>query len=277
MDRLKRIPIVRFVLALNTRYGEDGGGHLAASLTYYAFLSLFPLILLALAAIGFVLVDDPRAQAEWGQRISDAIPGLGPLISENLQSLVESRRGAGIIGVVGLVVSGTGLTNAAGYALSRVYRHPEVQGFVQRRVWSLASTAGLGLVALAGIAVSSFVGGLQGTGAIGLGLTVAAALVSFALDAALFAIAYRVLTVGWGPPFSRLWPGALVAGGGWTALKIFGTWYATRTVANASEVYGTFGSIVGALALVYLAARLFLYGAELNVLLFDDQTEEDGA
>lgn len=273
MERLKQIPIVRFVLAWNDRYGKDGGGHLAASMTYYAFLSLFPLILLALAAIGFFLAGDARAQAEWGRRISDAIPGLGTLISENIGSLVSSRRAAGIVGLVGLVLSGTGLTNAAGYALSRVYRKPEVEGFVKRRVWSLTSTGGLGLVALSGIVVSSFVGGLQGTGAIGLGLTVVAALVSFALDVGFFLVAYRVLTAGWGPAFSQLWPGALVAGAGWTALKILGTWFATRAVANASEVYGTFGSVVGALALVHLAARLFLYGAELNAFLTEKGAE----
>lgn len=273
MDRLKRIKIIRFALDVNTRYGEDGGGHLAAALTYYAFLSLFPLILLALAAIGFLLAGDPQAQAEWGGKIADAIPGLGSLIAENIRSLVTSRRGAGIIGIVGLVFSGTGLTNAAGYALSRVYRHPEVQGFIHKRVWSLSATAGLGLVALAGIVVSSFVGSLRGMGATKIGLVIAATLVSFALDVVLFAVSYRVLTAGWGPPFSKLWPGSLLAGAGWTALKIAGSWYASRAVASASEVYGTFGSVVGALALVYLAARLFLYGAEMNAVLFADKAE----
>lgn len=274
VDRLKRIRVIRFVLDVNTRYGEDGGGHLAASLTYYAFLSLFPLILLALAAIGFLLAGDPRARTDWGERISDAIPGLGPLVAENLDSLVSSRRGASVIGIVGLVVSGTGLTNAAGYALSRVYRHPEVQGFVQKRIWSLSATAGLGAVALAGVVVSSFVGGVHAAGALGLGVSVAATLASLALDVVLFAVSYRVLTAGWGPPFSELWPGALLAGAGWTALKIGGTWYAATTVANASEVYGTFGSVVGALGLIYLAARLFLYGAEMNALLFPDKETE---
>jgi membrane protein len=273
VDRLKRIKAIRFALDVNTRYGEDGGGHLAASLTYYAFLSLFPLILLAMAAIGFVLAGDPQARAEWGARISDAIPGLGSLVAENLEALVDSRRGASVIGLVGLVVSGTGLTNAAGYALSRVYRHPEVQGFIQKRVWSLTATAGLGLVALAGVVVSSFVGGVRATGAVGVGLSVAATLVSLVLDVVLFAVSYRVLTAGWGPPFSKLWPGALLAGAGWTALKIAGTWFAARTVANASEVYGTFGSVVGALGLMYLAARLFMYGAEMNAVLFADKTE----
>jgi hypothetical protein len=98
-------------------------------------------------------------------------------------------------------------------------------------------------------------------------LGVAAVLVAYALDVALFMVSYRVLTAGWGPPFSKLWPGSLFAAAGWTILKVAGAWYASRTVAHASQVYGTFGTVVGALTVLYLASRLFLYGAELNVVL----------
>src|SRR5207247_10512709 len=95
----------------------------------------------------------------------------------------------------------------------------------------------------------------------------AALVVAYGLDVVLVLVSYRVLTAGWGPPFSKLWPGALLAAGGWTALKVAGAWYASRTVAHASQVYGTFGAVVGALTLLYLASRLFLYGAELHVVL----------
>jgi YihY family inner membrane protein len=274
MDRLKRIKAVRLVLDVNTRYGQDGGGYLAASLTYYGFLSVFPLLLLALAGVGFVLAGDAQAQREWAGRLSESIPGLGPLIGDNIQALVDRRAGAGIIGVVGLLWSGMGLTNAAGYSLSRVFRRPEVQGFVQKKVWSIAATVGLGVLALAGVAISGTAAGLQAKGAVGLGLGAVALLVSLGLDVILFGVSYRVLTAGWGPPFRRLWPGAIVAGAGWTLLKTAGAWYAARTVANASEVYGTFGSVVGILAMLYLAARLFLYGAELNAVLGEDPDDK---
>lgn len=277
MDRLKRIKGVGFALDVNDRYGSDGGGQLAAAITYFGFLSLFPLILLALAAAGFVLAGNEAAQAEVATRVASAVPGIGPLIGDNLDALVNSRRGAGIVGLVGLVLSGTGLTNSAGYALARIYRRPQVEGFVRQRVWSLGSTAALGLLALAGVVVSGAVGGTGASGALGAGLAVAAFVVSAALDVALFLASYRLLTAGAGPAFSVLWPGALLAGAGWTALKIAGTWYATRTVANASEVYGTFGSVIGILAVFYLAARLFLYGAELNALRVEKRGAEPNA
>lgn len=275
MERLKRLKVVRLVLALNRRYGEDGGGQLAAALAYYAFLSVFPLLLLALAVVGFVLAGDAKAQAEWAARLSESVPGLGPLIADNIDSLIDQRSAAGAIGLVGLLWSGTGLTNAAGFAMSRVFRKPEVQGLVRKRLWSISATVGLGFAAAAGVVFSAAVGNRQAAGAIGLGLSIIAIVVSFALDVGLFAVSYRVLTAGWGPPFRRLWAGSLLAGAGWSFLKIAGVWYATHTVARASEVYGTFGSVVGVLAVLYLAARLFLYGAELNAVLIEG-VDNDG-
>jgi YihY family inner membrane protein len=274
VDRLKRVVEAvkrnRFVaraLAVNSRYGEDGGGYLSAALAYYGFLSLFPLILVALSAIGFVLAGDAHAQAQWASRLAGSIPGLGSLVGNNISAVVDKRAGAGVLGVLGLFWSGTALTNAGGYSLSRVYRRAEVQGLVKQKLWSVSSTVGLGLLALAGVVVAVAVGGVHATGPAGVLLKIAGIVVAYVLDVVLFLVSYRVLTAGWGPRFSKLWPGSLFAAAGWTVLKIAGAWYAARTVAHASQVYGTFGTVVGALTLLYLASRLFLYGAELNVVL----------
>jgi hypothetical protein len=60
------------------------------------------------------------------------------------------------------------------------------------------------------------------------------------------------------------------AAGGWWVLKLAGTWYATATVERSETVYGPFAATVGVLVLLYLAARVFLYGAELNAVLLDE-------
>jgi YihY family inner membrane protein len=267
LDTVKSNRVVARVLEVNSRYGADGGGYLSAAMTYYGFLSLFPLILVALSVIGFVLAHNAAAQADWAAKIAGSVPGLGSLIGKNISSVVAKRAGAGAIGVIGLLWSGTALVNASGYALSRIFRRPEVQGLVKQKVWSVSSTIGLGLVALIGVAIGGAVGGVHAHSWAGVLLAIAAVIVTYALDCVLFLASYRVLTAGGGPPLRNLWPGALLAAAGWTALKVAGTWYAARTVANASQVYGTFGTVVGALALLYLASRLFLYGAELNVVL----------
>src|SRR5581483_4833740 len=251
LEAMKRNRFVARALQVNSRYGEDGGGYLSAALTYYGFLSLFPLILVALSVVGFVLAHDAAAQREWATRLAGSIPGLGSLIGDNISAVIGKRAGAGIIGVVGLLWSGTALTNAGGYSLSRVYRRPEVHGLIKQKVWSVSSTAGLGAVALAGVGVAGAVAGVHAKGVAGVLIAAAGILVAYALDVILFIVAYRVLTAGWGPRFAKLWPGAVFAGAGWTVLKVAGAWYASRTVSHASQVYGTFGTVVGALTLLY--------------------------
>ena len=272
-ERIKANRFVARALEVNTRYGEDGGGYLAAAMTYYGFLALFPLILLGLSVVGFTLAHDAEAQAEWAARLAGSVPGLGPLIGENISAVVENRASTGVIGLVGLLWSGTALTNAGGYALSRVYRRQEVQGLVKQKVWAISSTVGLGAVALVGVGVAGVVGGNNADSWVGVVVAVAAIGVAYVLDVALFVVSYRVLTAGWGPPFRKLWQGAVFAAAGWTALKVAGAWVAARTVTNASGVYGTFGTVIGALTLLYLASRLFLYGAELNVVLNKEKGE----
>ena len=69
----------------------------------------------------------------------------------------------------------------------------------------------------------------------------------------------------------QILPGAVFAAVGWTLLKIFGTWYATWTVEGSESVYGTFAATIGVLVILYLAARLFVYGAELNAVLIEER------
>lgn len=258
---------LQVALAANRRFRHDGGPQLTAAMAYYAFLSVFPLILVGLSAVGFVLAGDAAARADWAARLSRAVPGLGPLVSDNIDAIVSRRSGAGIAGAAGLLWTGTGLANSAGYALARIFRRNRATGFVRKKVWSVGVTVLLGSVALPGVAASGVAGGAGSRGPAGAALAVTGVVVAFALDGALFLLAYRVLVPGWGPRFRRLWPGALLAAAGWTALKFAGAWYAATTVARASEVYGTFATVVGVLVLLYLASRLFLYGAELDVVL----------
>jgi YihY family inner membrane protein len=267
LERAKQVRFVDVALRVNTRYGEDGGGYLSAALAYFGFLSVFPLILVALSAIGFVLAHDAAAQTQWVSRIAGSVPGLGSLIGHNIGAVVAKRAGAGVVGLLGLLWSGTALTNAAGYSLSRINRRPEVKDLVRQKLWSVSSTAGLGLVALAGIVAAGTVAGIHASGWLSVTAAVAAVCVAYMLDVLLFVVSYHVLSAGSGPPARSLLPGALFAAAGWTLLKVTGAWYASRTVAHASQVYGTFGTVVGVLTLLYLASRLFLYGAELNVVL----------
>jgi YihY family inner membrane protein len=262
--RLRDARAVRLALAVHRRFSAGEGSYLAANVTYYGFLSLFPLLLLALSVTGFVLAGDLAAQQRWAARLAATIPGIGPLIGRNLQAVVRHRAGSGVIGLAGLLWTGTGAAEASGFALSKIFGVPEYKGFVRKKAWSIGSTLGLGLLAMAAAGAAGAAGGHS------LVLRAAGVAVAFALDFVLFLAAYRVLVQRRGPPFAKLWKGALFAALGWTTLKAVGAWYAARTVTHGTAVYGTFGSVVGVLALLSLSARLFLYGAALNAELIDE-------
>ena len=260
---------VQVALGVQKRYGKDSAGNLAAVVTYYGFLSLFPLILLGLAVTGFVLAGDPATQSEWGQKLADAVPGLGPLIGRNIESVVEARGPASLVGAALLLWAGIGIVEAAGWSVSRVFRVPEYQGFLKKKAWSIATLVSLGVLWLLSTSVAGYAANVDLGRSLDLIVQPVGGLVAFALDFALFMVAYRLLVQGRGPTFRQLWPGALLAAAGWFLLKLLGSWYATRTVATSSAIYGTFGAVIGVLVLLYLAARVFMYGAELNAVLIE--------
>ena len=257
---------VRTTIAVHRRFGEDRAGFLAAAISYHAFLALFPLLLLAMSIVGFALAGDPSAQRAWAHRLSESVPGLEPIIGDNLRALVGARGVTGVLGLVGLVWSGMGLADAGTTALSQIFRFAPQRGLLRSKAWSLAQLLVLGLLALVGVAAAGLVSSPAASGPLGILVAVAGALLTVAIDFLLFVAAYRLLSERRGPGLARLWPGALLAAIGWTILKLVGSWYALRTVSGSAGVYGTFAATVGILVLLHLAARVFLYGAELNAV-----------
>jgi len=267
IDAVQGNRAIAFVLTVQKRFGKDGGGNLAASLTYFAFLSLFPLLLLAASILGFVLVDDPAGQARVASKLAGSIPGLGALLADNVKAVVDARGAAGIIGALGALYSGTRLAHASSFALSRVSRKPETGNILQKQVWAVGATIGLGALALLATGVGAALPALAFTSAAGAALGILGVVAGFGLDLALFTVSYRVLDRSLSPPLSDSWRGALIPAFGWTALKYLGSWYAARTVSGSTAVFGAFASVVGVLVILYLVARLFMYGAELNAVL----------
>jgi membrane protein len=267
-EQITNSRVARLAMAVSERYGGDSGGYLSASIAFYGFLSLFPLILLALSVIGFVLAGNPGLQDEVTARVADAVPGLEKVIGRSLKTLEDTRAGAGALAVVALFWTATGAVGASRNALQRVFRQPPIEGFVRQKLWLVVTTTWLGAVALVTTALAAAIGGIRARGAFGVFLVIVISLATAALDFGLFLVAYRVL-LRRRYAFSQLWPGALFAAIGWAILKLAGAWYVTRTVSNSSAVYGAFGAAVAALLLLFLAARLFVYGAELNAVMIE--------
>ena len=261
----RRHRAVGFPLAVVYKFVDDQGGYLAALLTYYGFLSLFPLLLLLVTVLAFVLEGNPAAQ----QRVLDSALSQVPVLGEEIRSNIQGLRGstgALVTGILGSLYGGTGVAQAGQNAMHTVWSvpiHRRPNPFVSRvksLVAVLALGAGLvGTTVLSGLAASVEAGGLGWFGRV-LGLAVA-----FTGNALLFLAGFRMLTVE-RVPFRVLVPGALAAAVGWQVLQAVGGYYVTRTLTSASEVYGVFGLVLGLLAFLYVAALITLVCAEVNVV-----------
>ena len=178
-------------MAVLKKFTDDQGGSLAALVAYYGFFSFFPLLLVFVTILGYVLQGDVRFQTSIRDSVIAQFPIIGPQINGNIHSL----RGHAIAIVVGLVTSllaGMGVTNAAQQALDRVWAVPfkERPDFLQRRLRGLAMIVSLGLMFVVSTVGSGLVsGGLGGPAA-----KVAAIVISLILNFALFLVAFRFLT-----------------------------------------------------------------------------------
>jgi YihY family inner membrane protein len=224
--------------------------------------------------VGFVFADDPQAQREVVDAVSTAVPGLGEALGETIDVAIRTRGATGLIGLVGVLFAGLRVIDGATLAVSRVFRvdATDESGVVRkaRATGNLVLLGTLAILATSAGALAGVIVLLAETLGLPEGLVrlrgLLAFVMSFALDVVLFSIAYRVLTAARGPRFPDLWPGAVLAAIGWTALKVFGATYVGNTAEQWDAVYGALGVVIGTMLLLFLAGRIFLYGAELNAL-----------
>jgi YihY family inner membrane protein len=276
----RRHPAVAFPYAVIKHFGEDNAGNLAATMAYYGFFSLFPLLLVLVTGAALVLRDDPQLQ----QRLLDSALAQFPIVGEDIRDnlgRIESSGLALAIGIVTSIWAGLGGVRSAQHAMETVWdvpyvRRPSTPKAILRALIMLAA---FGVFILAAAVLASVAGGVGLTP-----LGVVAWLGSLALNVGLFLVLYRVLTsadVSWGDAL----PGALVAGIGWTALLALGGWIVGNKLESASNTYGFFAVVIGLLAWLHLGSQLTILGAEVNVvrrnrlwpraLVGDDMTEAD--
>jgi membrane protein len=137
--------IVGLVRRLRRKTIADDVATHASALTFTAFLSIFPLVLLAASVVGFRLEDRGMASIE---RLVRTIPGLDQLVESQAQAIVNGRYTAGIVGIVGLLWAASALSNRARRALGVIFERREA--LVRRRIVALGTTLALGTLLLAG-------------------------------------------------------------------------------------------------------------------------------
>jgi YihY family inner membrane protein len=264
VDRLqrRRAPLA-FAVGVFKKYGEDQGGQLAALVTYYGFVSLFPLLLVFVTVLGFALQGDPSLR----EQIVKGTLGKFPLIGEQLEH--HSLSGSGVALAVGIVLTllgGLAITNAVQFALNRIWGVP----YKRRPDFLMSHIRGLRLLAVLGALtiVSSVAGGFVGAsehGSVSAWQLLAGVVVSLLVNLALFLSAFTLLTaaeIGWRTHL----PGALIAAAAFTALQYFGGLYVSHELKHTEPLYGIFALVLGLLAWIYLCAHATLLAVEVNVV-----------
>jgi membrane protein len=265
LERLRalpdRYPWLGLVLSIQQRFSELHGSQLAASVTLSAFLSLFPLLLVAIAVIGFFsanAVDLPGQVIEAMGVPADS--DAARLIGDTLATAEASRRTASVIGLLGLLWTGLGLVASLEHAYNAVWQVPG-RGW-KDKLFGLAWLAGAGVLFLASFGMTAVLNFLPGA------LTPLNLVVGVAISTALFLWASKVLPnrdVGWRP----LLPGAVSAAVGLEVLKVLGGIYVPRAVASSSQLYGSIGVVFAVLAWLLFFGRLLVYAAVVNVILWE--------
>jgi membrane protein len=252
-----------FVVAVATKYGEDGAALHAARVSYYAFFSVFPLLLAFVSVLGYVLQGNPELREDILDSAFADVPVVGAFVRDDIRAI----SGSGVALLVGVCVAlwaGLGVTIALGHAFDSVWSVAPVEqyGYVTRRLRGLAVLVVMGVA----IVASSIVSGAAVLGRLGAGgENLAALALSAAVDALALLAAFRLLT----PSIARvreLLPGIVVAVVGLVVLQALGGWYVDATIARASSAYGLFATVIGLLSWLSLAAHLILISAEVNAV-----------
>jgi YihY family inner membrane protein len=246
-------------LAVLKKFSDDGAGNQAALIAYYGFFSLFPLLLVFTTILGYVLAGNTAAQDSVQQSVLAQIP----LVGFHAHSLT-GKPVALVIGLVGALLSGLGVTMATQNAFNTVYAVPrkERPNFLNARWRSLKLLVFFGVLQL----ISTAVAGLVAGGVGGIALTIAGLVVALLINLVMFYAVFRLMTDN-SVATSELRAGIAIAAVAWEVLQAVGGIYVKHVLKGDDKTYGAYATVIGLLVWLYLGSRVVVYAAEINVVL----------
>ena len=262
-EALTRPFAVRFTLRVYDEVLKDDVASYAASISYHAFISLFPLIIGLVGLFGFI-VPSTDLQSRITSFFQDNLPNQANVFEGYLRQLIQNRGVLTIIGVIGSIWTGSGLVSTLGHAVNRCWDILIDMHYWMRKPRDIGLTIGFGILFIAGIVsfwasstpsfstFSSPVRVLIRTG----GLVLSIAVFFF-----IFLVSFKVM------PNTRtywrhLWPGALLTAFLFTLGNQLLLFYFTYFT-NYEQVYGPIATIIVLLVWIYYDAFIVLVGSEI--------------
>ena len=255
-------------------FGKDNCSILAAGISYYVLVSIFPIAVFLVSIAGFLLRNDPTAE----QRVIDSLVNNLPLseaegraqLASTLNAVTSTRAGLGLIGLIGSAWSASSLFGVIRTAICRVLRVERERPLVQGKLLDLGMVVGVGLLLVLSFALTAALAvarRLSGewfpeiAGRMEFLFTV----VNFVLPPLVSFLTFSVLFWASAVPALRwrqTWPGAIVTAVLFEVLKVGFSIYVAN-FGNYNAVYGTIGFVIAFLAFAYFTAQIILLGAEV--------------
>ncbi len=262
-DRLDRLaarrPWLAWALRVQRRGGELHGNTLASAITLVAFLSLFPLLLVAIAVIGFLAGSSNNFTHHAVEQLG-LTGSAAHTVTTAIATAQRSKRVASVVGLLGLLWAGLALAGVLATTYNTAW---QVNGRgVKDRLYGLAWLAGMGVLLAAAFGAAALVERLPSVLAplaviIGIGAnTLAFVWTSWILPNRRVAVRYVV-------------PAALVGGVCFEVLTLLGALVVPRLVQRSSELYGTLGVVFGVLAWLLILGRLIVHVVVIEVLSWE--------
>jgi len=259
-----RHPTVGVPVAVVKKFVDDDAAGLGVQVAYWGFFSVFSLLLVFVAILGFALQGDPSFQKQVLDSTLRLMPVIGPQISGHIGSLTGSGV-ALVVGLVGALWTGLGVTLAIGKALDKLWSVPHTgrSGFVKSRVRGLLVLASVGAITVATTAAVGFAtaGAIKPAPA-----DIASLAAAVGVDLVVFLASFRLLTSA-AVTTRQVLPGAALATGCWLLLQTVGGVYVAKVLKGSSQTYGGFAAVIGLLTWLLIAAEITLIAAEVNVVL----------
>jgi membrane protein len=265
-DRLLKIPIVQLIFRTAEGSGNHDAAHMAAGVSYYAFLSIFPLLLGLIAIFGFFLPSE-NLQDKLLKFVGDNIPGASSILKQNIANIIELRGTVGVLSIIILLWGASAMFSAVSLAINRAWdirryrRH-----FFVRKAGELGMALSTGILFLLSVGTSAVISILREVfnlpAADLIIVNVGSRVVSFMLILAVFLLLYKLV------PNTRtywryIWPGALLAAILFEVARSLFVFY-VENFANYQLLYGSIASIIILLVWIYYSAFIMILGAEFT-------------
>jgi len=263
-DRVMQNALVRFLLRVIAELTEHDGTNMAAGVAFYVFLSIFPLLLGLIGLLGIFLPSE-TVQEQIFTFIQNNVPGATDIISNNIRNIINFRGALGVIGIVGLLWSGSNIVSAGGHAINRAWNIQTEMQFYLKKPRDIGLTIGLGLLfvlSLSASAIFSFVP-VGSVPLVGNSLVQAFLfIVSYALVFVVFLMLFKVMP-NTKTYWRHIWPGAFFT----ATLFVIGRavfFFYINNFGDYQQVYGAVGSVIAVLLFIYYSAIIIILGAEVT-------------